>query len=136
MEKYTVREYAFLVLYEIIVRNESPDDFEILFTETEEMLEQKIPAKSKKIVCQVFEQQESWNAIIENYSQKRRFNRIPLVNRVILQIAMAELQQGEQPVGVIISEAVTLSHKYASEEDSAFINGVLGTYVRDQEKKQ
>ena len=33
---------------------------------------------------------------------------------------------GENPVGIIINDAVRLAKKYATDEDASFINGVLG----------
>ena len=50
-------------------------------------------------------------------------------------MAVYELQNSpELPVGITVSEAVHLAELYASAEDTAFINGILGNYVRDQEK--
>ena len=36
----------------------------------------------------------------------------------------------ETPVNVAVSEAVGISQKYTYQEDTAFINGVLGAFAR------
>ena len=35
------------------------------------------------------------------------------------------------PARVAVNEAVELSKKYAEKQDSSFINGVLGNYMKD-----
>ena len=36
------------------------------------------------------------------------------------------------PENVAVNEAVELAKKYSGKEDSAFINGILGTYSRSK----
>ena len=58
--------------------------------------------------------------------------RQPAVDRNILRMAMYEiLYLDDIPVSVTINEAVELAKKFSAEESSRFINGVLGTLVRE-----
>ena len=76
-------------------------------------------------------QADEIDKIIASYSTKRAVNRIPRINLIILRLAIYELLNiPETPVNVVVSEAVGLSEIYAIAEDTAFINGVLGAYVR------
>ena len=59
-------------------------------------------------------------------------DRIGKVDRSILRLALYELRNGETPAAVVINEAVELAKKYSSEEAAKFINGILGTFVRDK----
>ena len=49
----------------------------------------------------------------------------------ILRLAVSEIKYiDEVPNGVAVNEAVELAKKYGTNEDAAFINGVLGTVVK------
>ena len=56
------------------------------------------------------------------------------MNRVdvsILRLAICEIMFREDVnSGIAINEAVELAKKYSSDESPAFINGILGAYVR------
>lgn len=71
------------------------------------------------------------DGIIELHSTKWKLNRLPKVTLAILRLAVGELSfVADVPEGAIINEAVELAKKYGSEEDSSYVNGVLGGYVR------
>ncbi|MBH40247.1 MAG: transcription antitermination factor NusB [Chloroflexi bacterium] len=48
----------------------------------------------------------------------------------ILRIALSEIDAGDVPVAVSISEAVELAKRYCSTGAARMINGALGSYVR------
>jgi N utilization substance protein B len=48
------------------------------------------------------------------------------IDRNILRIALYEMQRGEVPLKVAISEAVNLAKEFGSETSFRFVNGVLG----------
>ena len=57
--------------------------------------------------------------------------RIPRVNLTVLRLAIAEAAYGPEKLpGVAINEAVELTKKYADETDYQFVNGLLGSVVR------
>ncbi|MBQ3330752.1 MAG: transcription antitermination factor NusB [Ruminococcus sp.] len=61
-----------------------------------------------------------------------KISRISKVSLALLRVAVYEmLYMDDIPVSVSINEAVELSKKYTSEEDTAFINGVLGAVAKD-----
>ena len=110
MTKHETREYAFLLLYEAMVRAEELTTIEDLYASTEEMLELPVPEKVKQYVSGVMSQTEELDNIISEYSKQRSLNRVPAVNRSILRLALYELKNLPQtPVNVVISEAVHLS---------------------------
>ncbi len=70
---------------------------------------------------------------ISRRSPKRALARIPLVTRAILRVALYELMFLKNvPPAVIINEAVEMSNRFAEDSDGRFINGVLGSYQREQ----
>lgn len=63
------------------------------------------------------------------------FSRIPRVPLCIMRIAVYELMFCDDiDTAVAINEAVDLAKKYATEDDKAYINGVLGAISRDLQK--
>ena len=65
-------------------------------------------------------------------SKNREFERIPVLVRAILKVALFELSYlKDSPPSAVINEAVELAHRYGEEGDSKFINGLLGNFLRD-----
>jgi N utilization substance protein B len=55
-------------------------------------------------------------------------DRMAVVDRLVLRLAVAELLDPEgPPVAVVIDEAVELAKTYSTEESGRFVNGVLST---------
>ena len=64
---------------------------------------------------------------IQATAQNWEVGRMAAVDRSLLRLAAYELLHCEEtPVSVIIDEAVEIAKKFASEESSKFINGILG----------
>lgn len=74
-----------------------------------------------------------YDAVISRLSTKRALERIPLVDRAILHLAMHELDAKDTTHEVIINEAVELAKRFGDEADSRFVNGVLGSLVRERQ---
>ena len=72
------------------------------------------------------------DARIDTFSHKWSRNRISRVALAVLRLAVYEmLYDDDTPVSVAINEAVELAKKYGGDEDSSFVNGVLGGISRD-----
>jgi N utilization substance protein B len=66
------------------------------------------------------------DALIARYSEHWRLERMTLVDRNILRIAIYELlYQTKIPPKVAINEAVEMAKRYGSEASGAFVNGLL-----------
>lgn len=86
-------------------------------------------------VCRIFrnvvEKTDELDAVIGEFSQKRKVTRIGKVSLAVLRLAVYELFYEENvPVNVAISEAVQIAKKYTFENDIKFINGLLGALSR------
>lgn len=61
---------------------------------------------------------------------------IARMDRIVLRIGLYELLfEKDVPPKVVINEAVELAKAFGSENSSKFINGVLGTALRNKEEK-
>lgn len=68
---------------------------------------------------------------IDTFSHKWSRDRISRVALAVIRLAVYEmLYDDDTPVSVAINEAVELAKKYGGDEDSSFVNGVLGGISR------
>ena len=68
------------------------------------------------------------DSLIETFSVDWSVERMPIVDRALLRMAIFELtEHPEVPTGAVISEAVELAKTYSTEESGRFVNGVLGS---------
>ncbi len=73
------------------------------------------------------------DAYIEKYAVGWKLPRISKTALAVLRVAMYEiLYVGDVPAGAAINEAVELAKGYDEPETVAFINGVLGAFVRGE----
>lgn len=79
------------------------------------------------------EKQGAYDEVITRLSPKRALERIPLIDRAILHLAMHEMDVKDASDEVIVNEAVELAKRFGDEADSRFINGVLGTLIRQRQ---
>lgn len=124
-----VREAAFLLSFEKLFRQD--DLLDDIFEAALEINEILVNEEVESVVKAIFERQEELDEIIAKYSDKRAVSRIPKINLAVLRLAIYEALYDEKvPVNVAISEAVSLTQKYALEPDIAFVNGVLGSFAK------
>ena len=58
-------------------------------------------------------------------------NKIAKIDLAILRLAVGELFDKKEPPKVIIDEAVELAKEFGNEKSPGFINGVLGTILKN-----
>lgn len=71
------------------------------------------------------------NAVIAKYSVGWELERMAKVDMAILRVAVYELLHTRIPGAVSIKEAVSMAQMYSSDESAPFINGILGSFIRD-----
>ncbi|UCG13959.1 MAG: transcription antitermination factor NusB [Deltaproteobacteria bacterium] len=76
------------------------------------------------------------DGLIRKFSEHWRLERMPVVDRSILRLAVFELlHRSDIPASVSINEAVDLGKKFGSEDSGAFINGILDRIRLHMEEK-
>ena len=132
--RHQIRETAFIICFEEFFVG---GDIEEIFEIAESFAGLPVNKDVKKLVKGVLEKKDELDGMIAKYSDKRTVERIPRLDLAILRIAIYEsLYNDRVPVNVAISEAVLLARAYAYNSDVSFINGVLGSFSRDLEKKE
>ena len=146
MVRNTAREIAIHLSYELSFTSKQIDELldERLTKEAfavlgeEDPLYQEVPnAKQaeyiRRLVKGVDEHAAELDGYIEKYVKGWKFSRIPLVASAIMRVAMYEiLYMQDIPNGAAINEAVEIAKKYETPEIVKFINGILGSFVRQE----
>jgi transcription antitermination protein NusB len=100
----------------------------------EETIEDK--AFIENLVRGVISKQTELDDIIRPVAPEWPIEQIARMDRVILRIGVYELVfEDGVPPKVVINEAVELAKAFGGDNSSKFINGVLGTVLREQEAK-
>lgn len=146
MVRNTAREIAIHLSYELSFTGKPVDALldERLTAETfatlageDELYAEAPNAKQadyiRRLVRGVDEHAAELDGYISKYAKGWSFSRIPLVASAIMRVAMFEiLYMQDIPNGAAINEAVEIAKKYETPETVKFINGILGSFVREE----
>jgi N utilization substance protein B len=87
-----------------------------------------------KLVHGVSKQLDDLDKQLQPLAPEWPIEQIARMDRVVLRMGLYELQnEADVPPKVVINEAVELAKAFGSENSSKFINGVLGTALRQKE---
>jgi transcription antitermination protein NusB len=76
------------------------------------------------------------DAIITAHAQNWRIERMVVIDRIVLRLAIYELlAETDTPARVVINEGIELARTYSGEEAVPFVNGVLDS-VRKELKRE
>ena len=125
------RRYALRMLFEMDVNRSSVD--EVLMGKR--MVGEAPPGEfTIELVKGVSDHLDEIDAMISRYAQGWDIQRMPLVDRNVLRMAIFELlHMKDVPPGATIDEAVELAKVFSTEDSGKFVNGVLGKIQRDLE---
>jgi transcription antitermination protein NusB len=83
---------------------------------------------AEALVRGVADRGDELDELITRFAKGWTLERMPVLDRTILRIAIYELVAGDDPpVGVVISEAVELAKRYSTDDSGRFVNGVLAS---------
>ena len=76
----------------------------------------------------------SLDELIVQQAANWRMERLAVIDRAILRLAIYELRTTDTPPKVILNEAVELAKKFSSEEAGSFVNGILDAVHKSLKK--
>ena len=125
------REQAFILMFEKSFNGDmEPEEILAFAVESEVITEHKYTSELFFETCRNVEVIDEF---ISKYSRGWSIPRLSKVALAVLRIAICEIRFFEKvPTGVAINEAVNICKKYASAEDCSFVNGVLGSFAKDE----
>jgi N utilization substance protein B len=86
--------------------------------------------RAERLALAVASHLEQLDREIESAADHWRLERIGVVEKHILRLALHEIQTGQVPAPVAIDEAVKLARWFAGAKSPAFVNGVLDALAR------
>ena len=119
--RHQQRERALSLLYESELKGQEP--LEVLAG---------LPVKPDPYVCTLLEgavaTREEADRRIAGASVGWPLDRMAVIDRIVLRLAVAELLDPDgPPLAVVINEAVELVKTYSTDDSGAFVNGILST---------
>ena len=86
------------------------------------------------LVRGVVDHLERIDEVLTTYSKGWTLSRMPAVDRNVLRIGVYELLWGDEdvPETVAVSEALHLVQDLSTDDSPAFVNGLLGSIMRDR----
>lgn len=86
-----------------------------------------------KDIAELLAHTEEIDAVIQKAAPEWPLSKISKVDLAILRLAVWELQfNAKEPAKVIIDEAVELAKSYGNEHSAKFINGALGSVMKQE----
>lgn len=132
MNKSTIRELTFKLLYSLEVQKSFEDEDIELYFEDIELESDKVKDEIKEEVNEIVKNNDDLlNQISNNLKSDWKIERISKVNIALLKLAIYEMLNKKLPYKVVINEVVELAKKYGEDTSSSFINGVLATVVKE-----
>jgi len=150
MTRGNARELAVHLIYSQTFTGEEPENVVVARLEKEyykklsaenEVYEER-PSRAQMmyldtVVSGVVNRVDQLNDVIQQFSIGWDVRRISRLTRVIMQLAIFEIQNlDDVPTGVAIAEAVRLAKKYDGDDTGSFVNGILGSFARSLEPEE
>ena len=128
MTRKQAREEAFILIFEKLFSDSTVEEILELACEVRDLEPDEY---IKKVFFGVYENTTEIDALISENSVGWKIERISKTALALLRLALYEMKYYDEiPVSVSINEAVEICKKYATKEDSSFINGILSTVAK------
>jgi len=99
--------------------------------------EAEVRAFAESLVEGVIRERAALDVIIAEAAENWRIERMAVVDRNILRMAVFELAKAPStPAVVVLDEAIEVGKKYGSEQSGAFVNGILDAIRKRFERER
>jgi N utilization substance protein B len=91
-----------------------------------------VEARALVLADAVLRGRARFDATLQVAAENWRLERLAVVDRNVLRLALAELEEGAVPAKVVIDEAIRLARWFGAGRSPAFVNGILDRVAREQ----
>ena len=125
--RHAARESALQILYFWEVSHAMPEEaIEAFFAEHGSEATPEMRAFAATLVRGTIGEVEPIDRLIEQHSKNWRLERLAILDRLVLRMAVWELQHDpETSAPIVINEAIELARTFSGDESVPFVNGVL-----------
>lgn len=124
------RELALQLLFQTDLTRSDPKEILETFWKVNETAS-KNRAYAEFLFLKAFENQAQIDELIGRHAQHWRMERMAVVDRNVLRMAVGELLYGETPQIVVIDQAIEIARKFSTDESTQFVNGILDA-IKDE----
>ncbi len=133
MNRKTARENVFILIFERCFREDSVED---IITDAIEARDFEYDDYVETVFKGICEKTVELDTAISSHLKGWSIQRISKVTLSLLRLAVFEMLYIEDiPIKVSINEAVEIAKKYSTQDDAAYINGVLGSIATNVESR-
>ncbi|NLJ79199.1 MAG: transcription antitermination factor NusB [Tissierellia bacterium] len=134
MGRKHARESAMKLLYQMEINSDfSTNAIEVFYAHNKFNQGEKLYID--EAIGTIIENLKVIDGHIDSYIDGWQLNRLAKVDLSVLRIATYEmLYRDDIPIQVSINEAIEIAKKYSTDEASGFINGILGSLVRERDR--
>jgi len=136
MARHRARQQALQLLFQWDVRRTPVEDiirgyYDSLLVNEETLAKPRPDEFADVLLRGVIEELPGIDERLARNAAHWRLERMPVVDRNILRIAVYEMLRTDTPPAVIIDEALELARRFSGEESVHFVNGVLDAVRRE-----
>lgn len=127
-----MREYAFMLIYELEIQKEFSEESIDIFIANNDIEDKNARKYIRKVVRGIkTNEQELEKTISEKLKPEWQIQRVSKINIALLKLAIYEMLYSDVPYKVAINEVIELAKKYGDDNSASFINGVLANVVKE-----
>ena len=130
-KRHTGRKLALQILYQIECLKKEADDIVpdfLDYSDYDDDVKSWADELSRSAWANVFETDQ----VIQKYAIGWSLDRITLIDRNIMRLALYELAHTDTDSAIVLDEYIQLCKQFSKEDAYRFVNGILGSYIKDQ----
>jgi transcription antitermination protein NusB len=136
MARHRARQQALQLLFQWDLRRTPIEDiirgyYDSLLINEETVGHPRPDEFAERLLRGVIEDLAVVDDLITRHAAHWRMERMPVVDRNLLRIAVYEMLRTDTPPAVVIDEALELARRFSGEESVHFVNGVLDAVRRE-----
>ncbi len=127
----SAREFVLKALYAIELSGKSREE---ILRDPLIMQDATLPLHDfcDRLIQETLSHQEEFDELIRSKAQNWKFDRLAVVDKLVLRIALCEFLYFEDiPPKVTIDEAIEVTRKFSTEKSDKFVNGILDAVLTD-----
>jgi len=130
-KRATGRKLAMQMLYQSDIRQVAVSSFLKAYLDNTPYAE-STKEWASELALKAYEFHAEADLLIQKYAIDWDLDRLTPVDKSILRIAIYELKHTDTPISIVLNEAIEISKRYSTDESPKFINGILGTFVKEE----
>jgi N utilization substance protein B len=125
------REFALKLLYQKDITDDQPGEISRLFW-LGNRTDEETREFSERIFSLALSNQSEIDEVIRSHAQNWSMERMAVVDRCVLRLAIAELLYVATPNPVVIDESIEIVRRYSTSESAEFVNGILDSVGQER----